>query len=195
MDNVEILRLINKIRNLDIDNRVVEEVKSLFFSFPQIDLIRIDLILVLGGISINRMQTAVDLYKMKKVPIIISGGTVRKSGLTEHEIYYKYAVSHGVDEEDLLIEPDSYNTYDNIYNSFKMLINNHNRLNILIVSSPQHLFRVSKTVEKVSKELNFFPNCFYYGVYNYKINERNWYSTKKGRRLVADELEKIINYF
>ena len=193
MEKKKIKDIVKNLKNNVISREIIEDVNSLFFSFFNINYEDIDYILVLGGNSIDRIQEAVKIYNQYKKPIILSGGYIRKSGIKECDIYKRYAREHGVLEKDILTEENSQNTYENIINSFQILINKK-KPHLLVVSSVQHLYRISKTISKVSKELNFYPMCSYYPVPIPLVNSNNWYLSRIGKKGIIDELEKVIKY-
>lgn len=188
---------LQKVRNDILKNKITKEdkevINSLFFSYQEIYPNNIDYIIVLGNSNLYRIRKAVEFYHKRACKIILSGGSLLKSGISECEYFYNYALSKGIPNSDLILEKDSKNTIENIRYSFKIIEKNKN-INLLIISSTQHLYRVQKIVSLISKQFNFYPKCYYYPVYprNYTIDK--WYLYKSIRKDMATELDKIIHY-
>ncbi|TSC88116.1 MAG: hypothetical protein G01um101416_139 [Microgenomates group bacterium Gr01-1014_16] len=82
-----------------------------------------DLIFVFGSQSTLRIQTAIDLWKSKMAPkILITGGSpIYKSNRDpEAVLFKKYALSHAVPEEAIIIEPDAISIADNVRRSINL---------------------------------------------------------------------------
>lgn len=188
---------LKKIRNHILENHITDEDKevihSLFFSYPEIYPNDIDYMIVLGNHNLYRIKKAVKLYHKKPCKMILSGGSLLKNGMKEWEYLYHYALSKGIPSSDLLLEKDSKNTIENIRYSFQLLDKSRN-INLLIISSTQHLYRVQGIVSYISRQLNFYPKCYYYPVFprNYTLNR--WYHYENIRKDIASELDKIVHY-
>lgn len=127
-------------------------------NIPSGDLPTAQAIVVLGGAtkSVEKPRTMVDLneagdriihavqlYREEKAPlIIVSGGRIdwRGGGAPESEDMAKLLVFMGVASEDIIQEPNSFNTYQNAVNVKKILSEREiNR--ILLVTSAIHMPR------------------------------------------------------
>ncbi|MBQ9724889.1 MAG: YdcF family protein, partial [Neisseriaceae bacterium] len=83
-----------------------------------------DAIIVLGAAAYyqkpspvfeERIRHAVNLYQQGKAKkIIFTGGTPKKGYSTEAEVGAKWAMKNGVSKKDILLEPTSRNTFDNL---------------------------------------------------------------------------------
>jgi uncharacterized SAM-binding protein YcdF (DUF218 family) len=62
----------------------------------------------------------------------------------------KWLIKHGVNKKKIIKENKSMQTYDNIYNSNK-IITELNQENIIIVSSPSHLPKIKKIANVIMK--------------------------------------------
>lgn len=176
-----------------ITDKDKEVINSLFFSYPEIYPKNIDYIIVLGNRNLYRIKKAVMLYYSRPCKMILSGGSLLKNGMKEGEYFYNYALSKGISSSDLILEKDSKNTIENIRYSFQLLNQNQNT-NLLIISSTQHLYRVKKIVSYISKQLNFYPKCYYYPVFPKNYTVDRWYHYENIRKDIASELDKIVHY-
>ena len=82
--------------------------------------------------------------------VIVSGGQGKDEPFSEAEGMRQYLVEHGVDEARILMEPDSFNTVQNIQNSMK-LIEKENP-SVGIVTSNFHVFRACRIAQKQGLE-------------------------------------------
>lgn len=111
--------------------------------------------LVFGNsILINeRVRTAVDAYRNNRIKkIIFSGGSNGISNQDNDTIpeavkMKNLAIELGVNEEDILIDDTSNNSFENVENSFN-LIGNENISSIAIITSEFHLKRCMAIIKK-----------------------------------------------
>ena len=82
--------------------------------------------------------------------VIVSGGQGKDEPFSEAEGMRRYLAEHGVDEARILMEPDSFNTIQNIQNSMK-LIEKENP-SVGIVTSNFHVFRACRIAQKQGLE-------------------------------------------
>lgn len=118
-----------------------------------------DVILVLGGglrpkVEIGystgeRLRLAARLFKQKKMPIIISDGSLYK-GSPAIKKMKEYLLKHNIKDEYILIEGKSQTTFDNCVNAKKIIDKNHFK-ELIICTSPYH----QKRTELILKYLNF----------------------------------------
>ena len=91
----------------------------------------------------DRVLHAAQLYRQEKAPsIIVSGGRIdwAGGGTPESEDIAKLLVFMGVKPEDIIQDPDSLNTYQNVVNVKKILLERDiNR--VLLVTSAMHMPR------------------------------------------------------
>ena len=111
---------------------------------PQGDVI----VMLGGGVSGNvpsadtseRMITAVSLYRVLHVPIIVSGGQVYSWGKAEAPIDARYLAGLGVPAADILLEDKSRDTLENA-RYVKKLCEAHHFTAPLLVTSAYHMRR------------------------------------------------------
>jgi uncharacterized SAM-binding protein YcdF (DUF218 family) len=105
-----------------------------------------DAILVLGGglrpkVEIGystqeRLDLAIELYRQRKRPVIVSDGSLyRRSPAIE--IIAKYLTDRGVESTDIILEGKSQTTFDNFYFS-KKIIDARGFKQIIVCTSPYH---------------------------------------------------------
>ncbi len=86
------------------------------------------------------------------------------------------AVSLGVSEEVIILEDSAKNTYENVKFT-KEILDRHNWKNILLVSSPYHMRRVSLVFKKVAKDINVtytsIPNSLFYSRHYLENQQRS----------------------
>lgn len=188
---------LRKVRSDILENHITDEDKevihSLFFSYPEIYPKDIDYMIVLGNRNLYRIKKAVRLYHKNPCKMILSGGSLLKNGMKEGEYFYHYALSRKIPSSDLVLEKDSKNTIENIRYSFQLFNQNQN-IKLFIISSTQHLYRVKRIVSYVSKQLNFYPKCYYYPVFPRNYTTDKWYHYENIRKDIASELDKIVHY-
>lgn len=106
----------------------------------------------------ERVQHAVYLYKngYAKYMIFSSGHTY---AFKEPLIMKALAVSLGVPEDVIILEDKSSNTFQNV-KFIKKILEDKNWHNILLVSSPYHMRRVSLVVKRIAQDLKitYSPN-------------------------------------
>lgn len=193
MTEESLLHLSNRILENSFSNEDVKLIQTLFFSDSE-EIGDFDLIVVLAGEKLNRMESAVKLYQMRKVPILISGGNLSKEGIREWEKYFHYGESHGVLTGDMLVEGESKNTYENLLYSLKILSKKDEFQRPVFVSSSQHLLRVSLTLFKVLEEFPLSITYSFYPADSKNVTSESWYFSSEGRSEIAGELNKILQY-
>jgi uncharacterized SAM-binding protein YcdF (DUF218 family)/glycosyltransferase involved in cell wall biosynthesis len=103
----------------------------------------------------ERVARAVDLYRGGYAPtIVFSSGYVFT--LREAEVMKAIAVSEGVPAEAIVLEEAAANTYENVRNS-SQIARARGWSRVLLVSSPYHMLRATRTWHKVAPEINVTP--------------------------------------
>jgi uncharacterized SAM-binding protein YcdF (DUF218 family) len=126
---------------------------------------------VLGGFSRNRLKNgrlefnesgdrliaALDFLRTGKVQkIIISGGdgSLYKTGIDEASEVLAYLKSVGYNQDNIIIEPESKNTYQNAVNTSKLLPKG---ASVLLITSAFHMPRSEKCFRKQGIAFKTFP--------------------------------------
>ncbi|MUG96696.1 YdcF family protein [Scytonema sp. UIC 10036] len=100
----------------------------------------------------ERINHAINLYKRGTVRnIIFTGGVGAEKALAEAIVGKRYAMDRGVKEADILIETESYTTYQNLKNAREVASKKKLR-KFLIVSDPLHLKRAVLMAQDMGME-------------------------------------------
>lgn len=97
-----------------------------------------------GKLSVQlewRLNTAYEAYARKKVPVVVCGAQGKNEPVTEAEAMKAYLSARGVSEEDILTDPDSFNTRQNLVNAAVLLEKYPAISRVLIVTSDYHVPR------------------------------------------------------
>lgn len=131
-----------------------------YFNKPQ----KSDAIIVLGckvngenptRFLYERTMLASRLYKEGYSEyIILSGGKGEGENISEAECMRRILINEGIDDEKLILEDKSTNTYENLVNS-KKIIEDKNFKDVLIVSNKFHLRRAKLISDKLGLKASF----------------------------------------
>lgn len=147
----------------------------------------------------ERVRTAVSAYKNNRIKkIIFSGGSNGISNQNNDVIpeaikMKKLAIDLGVDEEDILIDDTSNNSFENVENSFN-LISDENISSIAIITSEFHLKRCMAIIKKKfpNLEVILIPSKDGFSdSNNWFLSDNTWNS---GRSLATYEANLLIRY-
>lgn len=119
-----------------------------------------------SGKSSNRLTQPLELYSEGKIKkLLLSGGYSNIIGkkVSESEKTKKFLVDLGFPTEDVLVEPDSRNTYENALNSKLFIKNNFpdSSFQIALFTSAFHMRRAKKCFEKVGLKVTPISVDFY----------------------------------
>lgn len=156
-------------------------------------VLKSDLIIGLGSRVDLTAIRASNLYLEEISPRILFTGKGNNHDLTEAEAFRNIALSIGVPKEKILLEKESTNTYENVKNSKKVLLDQNCTPSIVtLVCVPYHERRTLATFEKQWPEVLFrvtSPNISLASYFNY---------TKQAPRIAIKtlkrEMEKLTNY-
>jgi len=122
------------------------------------NLVKADAIVVLGAAAYHnkpspvfeeRIKHGINLYQQKYASkIIFTGGFGKNAKFAEAQVALFYALNNGVLPTDILIETNSHNTFENLYEAQKILKAN-NLNSIIIVSDPLHMVRALNIAKKL----------------------------------------------
>ena len=88
-----------------------------------------------------RLDAACEAWQQKQVPVVVCGARGRDEPMPEAEAMAQYLIRKGVPEQDILKDPDSFNTNQNLRNAAKLLSNMPDIKRVLIVTSDYHVPR------------------------------------------------------
>ena len=187
---------VSEIDRENITNEIVDRVlfKDLFDCGEKADCI-----VVLGSIKAfrYRIPIAVGAYKKGRAPkILLSGGAKRdfaEGRMTEAEHMRMYAISMGVEPEDILIDNLSQNTVENMFGSLLELQRSFriNRVKkVLLVTTGYHMRRsLALARYYFPKHIEVMP-C---PADDKHTRRDNWMKTEEGRKRANEEVINIIN--
>ncbi|MDD6223569.1 MAG: YdcF family protein [bacterium] len=172
-----------------------EVINSLFFSsvkkFPKC----FDVIMVLGSRRKNRILTALRLYFLKPMIILLSGGAKLNDQIKECYRDLEYAIAHGVKKNHIICEDQSLNTYQNILYSFHLLRERGYIFSkILIVTSDYHIPRVQAIVEQVIQDYHFHYECSYFPSRSRHQYAGGWFLYPTVRQEFSEEIDKLSHF-
>ena len=98
-----------------------------------------------------RLDAAYDAYVQKNVPVVVCGAQGKDEPVPEAEAMKTYLVEKGVQEQDILTDPDSFNTNQNLKNAAALLNGMQGIHKVLIVTSDYHVPRAMA----LAKDLGF----------------------------------------
>jgi hypothetical protein len=143
---------------------------------------------------VRRTTRGVELYRQGQVPrLLVTGGGVLARKDPEAKRMAQIARDLGVPAEDVLVEDQSSNTFDNVRFSLQLL--KDDRLleelgTILLVSSEWHMRRVLLTMKKYFPATIRFLCCPTLEGFN----RDNWTESDEGRRTVMNEAELLAAF-
>ena len=88
-----------------------------------------------------RLDTAAEAYRNRKVPVVVCGAQGKDEPLPEAYAMKKYLTDRGVAEEDILTDPESFNTRQNLQNAKALLKDKSEVRKVLVVTSDYHVAR------------------------------------------------------
>lgn len=96
-------------------------------------------------IAYSRIETAYQLYhtckaSLQQCTLLISGGDPHHVGQSEADVYQKEFLQMGVAKDDILLEPNSNNTFENAKFT-RTLLTSHTSAQLFLVTSGTHMKR------------------------------------------------------
>ncbi len=88
-----------------------------------------------------RLDAAYSAWQQKAVPVVVCGAQGKDEPMTEAEAMSMYLTEKGVPETDILKDPDSFNTNQNLRNAASLLKELPGIQKVLIVTSDYHVPR------------------------------------------------------
>ena len=88
-----------------------------------------------------RLDAAYTAYTRKPVPVVVCGARGKDEPVTEAQAMKTYLMGKGVPEQDILTDPESFNTNQNLKNAAKLLGARPEVKKVLIVTSDYHVPR------------------------------------------------------
>lgn len=145
----------------------------------------------------DRLSHTVQLYKLGKIKkILISGATniSWKGTFDKKEIHplEEVLLMYGIPKEDIIWENESRNTYENALYSAKIVQNDFQNKNYLLISSAFHLRRARKCFEKQGIKVDTFSTDFYTS--DRKITPRSFLPSQHSLASVSILSHELMGY-
>lgn len=191
-----------KIRLSQIDDSQLtdEQIDNIVYSDTEDDCLQSEYAFVFGNSMLikERVNTSVNAYKQGRIKKLIFMGGINgvsnqdNSTIAEAIKMKELALSLGVDENDILVDDTSNNTFENIENAMKLLPNNISHISI--ITSEFHLKRCYAILKKN------YPNIFVTMISskdgfsdrdNWFLSDNSWNS---GRSLATYEAHLLVKY-
>ncbi len=105
-----------------------------------------------------RLDHAVDLWRKGYAEmIVVTGGKKAGDRVTQGFAGYQYLRSQGVPEEDIKVEVEGTNSYEELSASALIIKNASDSNKVLIVTDPYHAFRAQQIANEVGLEASVSP--------------------------------------
>lgn len=189
-----------KLSQIDDSNLTDEQIDSIVYSNIEDDNLSTKFALVFGNNMLikERVNTAVNSYKSGRIQKMIFMGGVNgvsnqdNSTIAEAIKMKDLALSLGVEQNDILIDDVSNNTFENIENAMKLLPDDINH--IAIITSEFHLKRcyaiLKKNYPNISSTMISSKDGFS-DRDNWFLSDNSWNS---GRSLATYEAHLLVKY-
>ncbi|MFC3884801.1 YdcF family protein [Bacillus songklensis] len=147
--------------------------------------VKSDVIIVLSGGGIERLEKGVELYKKGFAPyFMISNG--QEDGL------YEAAQKMGVPIDSIILENNASSTTENALFTKKLMMK-HKFQSALVVSSNYHMRRVKTNYSKAIKNTGI--KLVYCSDDSDEYDPGRWWATKEGRQTTYIEYIKLVGNF
>jgi len=120
-----------------------------------------------------RLDHAVDLYRMKIAPVVITlgGGSDKDSGNTEGAVGRDYLLAHGIPFGDIIAETRSTDTEQQVH-LLAAIAREYNLRHIVVVSDGTHLFRIRELCRDAGLDVYTSPRATVGHISNYDLSMR-----------------------
>ena len=120
-----------------------------------------------------RLDHAVDLYRMKIAPVVITlgGGSDKDSGNTEGAVGRDYLLAHGIPFGDIIAETRSTDTEQQVH-LLAAIAREYNLRHIVVVSDGTHLFRIRELCRNAGLDVYTSPRATVGHISNYDLSMR-----------------------
>lgn len=189
-----------KLSQINDENLTDEQIDNIVYSDIEDDGLSSEYALVFGNSMLikQRVSTSVDAYKNGRIKKIIfmggsNGVSNQDNSIIPEAIKMKeLALSLGVNEDDILIDDASNNSFENVENAMKLLPNDVNHISI--ITSEFHLKRCYAILKKnypnmsvtmISSKDGFSDRD------NWFLSDNSWNS---GRSLATYEAHLLVKY-
>lgn len=198
----KVVKFMNEIRLSKIDDSDLtdQQIDNIVYSNVEDDELSSEYAFVFGNSMLinERVNTSVDAYRKGRIKKIIFMGGINgvsnqdNSTISEAIKMKELALSSGVDENDILIDDNSNNTFENIENAMKLLPNDIDHISI--ITSEFHLKRCYAILKKNYPNISvtMIPSKDGFSDRdNWFLSDNSWNS---GRSLATYEAHLLVKY-
>ncbi len=160
-----------------------------FFLSPQDNLQKADAIVVIsGGRTTTRAQKGIQLFQQGYAPRLILSGAALDDGPSNARAMHDQAIAAGIPEQDIVVDEDSQNTYQNAVDT-KHILQHLGAHSILLVTSPYHQLRADMTFRSV-----LGPDYTVSGVsaFDDRWSKSGWWQSGFAFNISLSELYKVV---
>jgi uncharacterized SAM-binding protein YcdF (DUF218 family) len=118
--------------------------------------------------GIKRIDLAANLFKKGAIKkILCVGGNIKSTNFFNSKIMKEYLINEGIPDSSIFYDSLSNSTLTN-WSEAKKIINHFGWKSVLIISSPFHIYRISKMIKEENLFIEFktFPINEYFNEYN-----------------------------
>lgn len=156
---------------------------------------RCEAIFVFGSPADMRISHAVNLYQQGLVPLLIVSGKgphYQQSELSEAERAAQYAISHGVPETAIMIEPESITLPDNVKRTLDMFELQQFKPQKLCVVATSYVMRraVMEWYKFTPWDIEIMASPAM--AQAPELRQESWYQSERGIRMLLNEYAKIV---
>ncbi len=152
--------------------------------------VRSDVIIVLGGGPVERVQVAAQLWhRGYAATMLLTGGCLRGHRASQAQTMACQAEHLGVPRVAMLLEDQSRSTLENAQRTLPVLVN-HGLTTALVVSSDYHMRRVGILFDRVYRGHGI--RLTYVAARDPAFSYPRWWSTAPSRRLTVSEYAKLV---
>ncbi len=103
-----------------------------------------------------RLSKALDMYSLKRVPIVVTGAQGKDEPQTEASAMRDWLINRGVAPADILMDEDSFNTRENLAHAIVLLP--PGTRDVLIVTSDYHMPRALRVAKDLALNASGAPS-------------------------------------
>ncbi|ELV8724676.1 YdcF family protein [Vibrio harveyi] len=177
---------------MGLNKNEIESITQVVFPKHQDEFQHAEVLVVLGSYKATqyKMPTAVQLYKEKKVSkLLLSGGNLAIDRKPEFESMREYALTNGVSESDIILEPHAKNTVENAQFSAEIIVESEvAKKSVAILTTAFHIKRAKHLFKNVLPQSLELYGCF---VNDRSTRRDNWWLTESAVSRVMHSHEVI----
>ena len=147
------------------------------------------IVIVSGGETDQRVAEGVKLYKDGWASVLIMSGAARDESISNALVMKQLAIKSGVKPEQILVEEESINTFENATKTKSIIVDNKFS-KIILVTSPYHQRRAFMVFKNTYKDL--LIKIINHSATDSLWRKNGWWQKSWSRQITFSELQKII---